>query len=307
MIRLFILLFMCLSCHASSSSCLGHGILFGSGQMMGCNTNGQAAPLLDLFSTINNGTMALQVGRTTNDNWNYTYNPPDLAGRHYIWDYPCQIACVGVDLYQTFQVVMLTSNIVISSEHISAWMASSAGFIFCDTNGTTHTVYPTNHYSENDFEIDFLGSPLPPSVVPPMIFPPGVTNYLASGDQVGLLAVYPHKNVEHVGLRYCFQTQPTADYHGGPSLNMMPASTNSFGQDGISTGGDSSSPMFCILNKQPVLIGTMSESGGYEVLENVTAHWAALTNHIDVSTMRVVDLSPYLVGGIGGGGGGGGK
>jgi len=237
----------------------------------------------DLSTNIN--TLALN----TNATWSYNPSLPNLGTNTGVWTWPVNLSCVGM-ANSGFQAVLLTSNEILTCNHIGGLGGNSV--VFYDTNGIPWTAWVSNVVNvTGDMDISRLSNSAPPSIVIPYVLPPNYTNYLPSHSLQGLPAFWLHRNTSH--LEYA-PVAASFENNGNEWVSIYHNGYGPFGNGSSATPGDSGSPAFLIWKNSPVLLFAATYGNDAEgMFISGATNWNAILNSIGTNGFNVLNLSAY--------------
>jgi hypothetical protein len=235
---------------------------------------------------INTNVAALAANTNTG-----SYSTLTLATNSGVWTWPVNLSCVGRGS-DGFQHVLLTPNVVLVNDHYGPAVGQTV--TFTGTDGIQYTQAISNlFYSIGDLVLAQMSNSYPASVVPPWIFPPNYTNYLAGHTPVGLNGFYPHSNTAQ--LEQCnvnnwfhnFVTPWWLTYAMGFNANDHHPGT-------YPTAGDSCGPFFMVLNNRPIVLFATTSTSAEGCGVSDPPYFSFITNSLGgTNGLKILNLSNY--------------
>ena len=237
----------------------------------------------DLSANINAQAM------NTNATWSYNPYLPNLATNTDVWTRPANLSCVGM-ANSVFQAVLLTSNEILSCNHIGGLGGNTV--LFYDTNGVPWTAWVSNVVSVvGDLDIARLSNGAPASIGIPYVLSPDYTNYLPSHSIIGLPAFWLHRNTAH--LEYA-PVRNSFVNNGSEWVSIGHNGYGPFGNGSSATPGDSGGPAFLLWKDSPVLLFATTYGNDAEgMFISGASNWTAVAKVIGTNGFKVLDLSRY--------------
>lgn len=253
-------------------------------------------PKIDLRLALNRSVEGLYSNKTVAQ-WEW------LTGRTNCWIHPVDMTGLSLYHYPAYNsgylggkfisanIALITRRHALSAAHMMGSLTNLLA-VFGTQDGrfiTNLVVAITNQY--NDISIVTLASNVPPEITPFAVFPPNFTNYFASNSFQNTKMVWYRNNTKRMNVLGTSYTLEPRDMYGTYLYcNLRYTNETVFSED-RATAGDSSGPIFWVLDGVPVLgcsvLGS-SPNGPF-----ISASLDFVRQQIGTNRLRYADMSKY--------------